>query len=69
MMDHAALPSLYNTRRPTPHRVERHRGQLGLFQFGVHDLPANKNPCVYGSCHQDPLPPNMMKEEIGIETK
>ena len=45
MTDHSALPSLYNTNRPAPHRVERHRGRLGSFQFRVQYVPGNKHPC------------------------
>ena len=71
MTDHYALPSLYNTTRPAPHRVERHRGRLRNFQFTVH-VPGNKHPCDYGSRHPEPLPPNMTREEMedmGIETE
>ena len=70
MTDHSALPSLYNTTRPAPHRVERHRGRLGSFQFKVQFVPGNKHPCDYGSCHPDPLPKDLTKqqmEEWGIE--
>ena len=72
MTDHSALPSLYNTTRPAPHRVERHRGQLVSFQFKVQYVPGTKHPCDYGSRHPDQLPPNMTKEqrdEMGIETE
>ena len=70
MTDHSSLPSLYNTTRPAPHRVERHRGRLGSFQFKVHFVLGNKHPCDYGSCHSDPLPDNLEQmEEWGIEDK
>ena len=72
MTDHAARPSLYNTTRPAPHRVERHRGRLGSFQFKVQHVPGKQMPCDYGSRHPDPLPSNLTKEEMenmGIETE
>ena len=72
MTDHSALPSLYNTNRPAPTRVERHKSQLGSFQFQVQYVPGTKHPCDYGSRHPDPLPPNMSKEQMddmGIETE
>ena len=72
MTDHASLPSLYNTTRPAPHRVERHRGRLGSFQFKVQHLPGKQMPCDYASRHPDPLPDKMTKEEMdemGIETE
>ena len=59
MTDHIALPSLYNTTRPTPHRVERHRGRLGSFQFKVQHVPGKQMPCDYGSRHPDALPSNL----------
>ena len=71
MSDHSALPALYNnTGRPAPHRVDRHRGRLGAFQLKVQFVPGEKNPCDYGSRHQDQLPDNLTKEqreEIVIE--
>ena len=72
MTDYASLPSLYNTTRPVPHRVERHQGRLRLFQFKVQHVPGNQMPCDYASRHPDPLPNNMTKEdmeEMGIETE
>ena len=72
MTDHASLPSLYNTTRPAPHRVERHRGRLRAFQFMVQHVPGNQMPCDYASRHTNPLPKNMSKQEMdemGIETE
>ena len=72
MTDHSALPSLYNTNRQAPTRVERHKGRLGSFQFQVQHVPGNKHPCDYGSRHPDPIPENLTKEQmedLGIKTE
>ena len=63
MTDHSALPSLYNSGRPAQHRVERHRGRLGAFQFNVQYVLGEKNPCDYGSRQPDAIPPNLTREQ------
>ena len=73
MTDHSSLPAMYNCpSRPAPHRVDRHRGRLGVFDMKVEFVPGHKMPCDYGSRHPDKLPENLTKEqreEIGIETE
>ena len=72
MTDHSSLPTLYNSRRPAPHRVDRHRGRLGAFQFTTQYVPGDKNPADYGSRHPDAIPESMTaeeREEMGIETE
>ena len=73
MTDHFALLALYNNMgRTAPHRVERHRGKLRSFDMLVKYIPADKNPCHYGSRHPNLILENLtreQREEIGLETK
>ena len=73
MTDHSSLPTLYkDNNKLAPHRVERHRGRLGAYNFNVEFVPGDKNPCDYGSRHPDPIPENLSKserEDLGIETE
>ena len=63
---------MYNTLRPAPHRVDRHRGRLGAYDMKVDYVPGDKHPCDYGSRHPTKLPENLTKEqreEMGIESE
>ena len=73
MTDHIVFPTLYNLLSQTaPYRVDRHRSQLGAFEFNIEFVPGEKNVSDYGSRHPDPMPPNLIREQrekMGIETE